>query len=106
MVNPTLFEIPPVLLTVRERAEVWIDENPVAFGMFEQFALELGSKGRKFGINLLRERVRWECTFRWDGEFKICNSFSPYIARRLLKQYPHLKAYMICHKTQDERSKP
>ncbi|HYG67725.1 MAG TPA: hypothetical protein VD838_08705, partial [Anaeromyxobacteraceae bacterium] len=75
----------PVPGDVRDNAEAWMAAHPDVVAMFERFALDLATRGRRFGINLLRERVRWECAYEYGREpFKFCNSFSPYVARRLV----------------------
>lgn len=87
-------------LTTRERAEEWMVRYPHVVSMFENFALELANKGRRFGINLLRERVRWHCIYDYGNEkFKFQNSFSPFVARELIRRHPHLSAYMRCKAT-------
>lgn len=90
-------------MTTRLRAKAWIGENPTAFGLFEKFALGLAERGRSFGINLIRERVRWETTYEHGGELKFPNEFSPYIARDLIERHPHLAGHMKCKPTKDER---
>jgi hypothetical protein len=72
-------------------AREWIDANPEAFAMFERFALELAAKGRRFGIALVTERVRWEVAFNYDKtDWKINNSHRAYIARELIARHPKL----------------
>lgn len=78
-----------------------MDAHPEIYRLFEQYALKAAAQGRRFGINLLRERVRWECAFSYDTEFKICNTHSPYIARRLLRQHPHLGDFLTVRSTQE-----
>lgn len=94
----------PMQGDLRENAERWIAENPEIFGLFERFALELAGLKQVFGINFLRERVRWECAFFYGNEpFKITNSYSPYIARELVRRHPHLAGHMKFRRTKYER---
>lgn len=72
-------------------AREWIDANPKAFALFERFALEAASKGRRFGIGFLAERVRWECWIGQYTDFKINNNHRAYIARELVHRHPELK---------------
>lgn len=89
--------------TTRQRATEWIRNNFKVVEMFETFALALQERGRCFGINLLRERVRWECVYEYGEEaYKFPNEFSPYVARFLLWLHPDLQANMVCHLTKDE----
>ena len=83
----------------RERTDQWINEYPHVFAMFEKFALEMLRKGAKFGINLLRERVRWECLFVYGTKYKFCNTMSPYVARRLIERHPDLRPVIKCKRT-------
>jgi hypothetical protein len=81
--------------TLRERANRWIDSNPDAMRHFAGFAEQLRSLGRRFGIGLLAERVRWEMTLRGgDEDFKINNNYRAYIARRLIADDPRLVEHM------------
>jgi hypothetical protein len=75
----------------------WIAEHPDGMALFERFALAMAARKRRFGINLLRERVRWEAAFAWsqaDDAFKVNNNHSPYIARALIARHPHLADYI------------
>lgn len=74
--------------------ERWIKENPASYELFRKFALEAMTKrkGRKFGIGLIAERVRWEVNVAWDGDFKVNNSYRAYIARRLIREHPELES--------------
>jgi hypothetical protein len=72
-------------------AQAWIDANPAVFAIFERFALELAAEGRRFGIGLLTERVRWEVAFVYRRhDWKINNSHRAYIARALIRRHPQL----------------
>lgn len=90
------------MATQREKAIEWMMENPKALELFEQFAKELADLGRKFGINLIRERVRWEKVSTTGGDYKMPNDHCPYIARYLLGKHPTWSQYMACRLTQDE----
>lgn len=83
----------------RDEAETWIRDNPRGFAAFERFALEAMGSGHPCGINLLRERVRWEASFVWGGEFKFDNRLSPYVARALIEKHPALERVLVCRKT-------
>ena len=89
--------------TIRHQAIEWMSSNPTVVQMFEAYARQLVARNRRFGINLLRERVRWECVYEYDQEdYKFCNDFSPYVARYLLGKYPQWASLMRCKKTKDE----
>lgn len=87
----------------RESAIAWIRDNPVAMGFFEHFARQMMKRGKRFGINLLRERVRWEAIYQYDSHaYKFTNQYSPYVARYLISKFPQLAHHMQCNLTKDE----
>ena len=73
--------------------------------LFERFCLQMiERRHERFGINLIRERVRWETVYEYGAEtYKFCNTFSPYVARHLLYVHPEWKPFIKCKRTQDER---
>ena len=86
--------------TLREAAEKWMDEHPREMNYFRKFAEQMRCHNRQFGIKLLAERVRWEAhILSTDGDFKICNSFTAYIARRLCQEDPRLAELIRCRVT-------
>lgn len=87
----------------RERAIVWMRENLNVVKMFEDFAQQLVDRNRCFGINLIRERVRWECHYEHGQDYKFPNDFSPYVARVLLERHPEWVGNLTCKSTQDEK---
>lgn len=90
-------------LSTRQRAIHWMCENMKVVEMFEKFGQQLVDRARCFGVNLLRERVRWECVYEFDGDdYKFRNDFSPYVARYLLWKHPDWAPYMTCKRTDDE----
>lgn len=86
--------------TLRDRAHRWMRENPEAMRHFAAFAEQLRSRGRRFGIGFLTERVRWEMTVRGAGEdFKVNNSYRAYVARELIANDPRLAGHIKCRVT-------
>ena len=82
-------------------AQQWMDENPEAVDLFERLALQAASTGRKFGMNLLAERVRWEFTIeRKSDRFKINNNVA-YIGRELIRRYPRLANFINLRQVAD-----
>jgi hypothetical protein len=86
---------------LREAAENWIATNPQVYGLFERFALEMYARGKKFGVGLLTERVRWECaiTSTSDDGFKINNNHRAYIGRKLVADHPQLQGLLSFRET-------
>lgn len=76
------------------RAESWMHANPHVYNLFVKFAHERARAGKPFGAKALAERVRWECSFAKNGEYKINNNYVAYIARRLVEDYPNLKPFI------------
>jgi len=85
-------------------AAKWMRENPQAMELFERFALEAAHKRRRFGIGALAERVRWECHIGEYEDFKINNNYRAYIARELVRKYPHLAKFIEFRTVKAERA--
>lgn len=66
----------------------WMDENPMAYTLFDRYALEMASTGQKFGAKLIAERVRWECRLRKVGEFLWNNNHTKYVSMRWRRENP------------------
>ena len=86
--------------TLREVATEWMASNPEAMRHFAGFAEQLRGLGRRFGIGLLAERVRWEMLERGcSTDFKVNNNYRAYIARRLIFNDPRLREHIRCRVT-------
>jgi hypothetical protein len=75
---------------LRARAERWIAENPEAWRLFVRLAEDRATLGRRFSIEQLVQRVRWDwpgATEGGDG-FRVNNSYRAYLARRLIEAVP------------------
>lgn len=93
----TLFRI-----TLREKAERWMDENPQVMELFRHFAQQMAERDMRFGIGALAERVRWECAVRTSGDtFKVNNNHRAYIARRLIEEDERLEKLLHVRATKD-----
>lgn len=81
---------------LREETANWIERHPAAANLLLCFARELAQRGRKFGIGLLAERLRWEVAIQGldREEYKINNNHRAYIARWLIRQDPSLEPFM------------
>lgn len=79
-----------------ERAAQWMARNHEVLAIFERFALELADKGRRFGIALLAERVRWFYLSERDAheDYGVNNSYRAYIARELIRRHPRLADFI------------
>jgi hypothetical protein len=82
------------------RTDRWIEENPGVFQLFEQFAVRLAARGRRFGIGALTERVRWEWSIEYNrDDFKINNNFRAYIIRRIIESHPEVGDFVELRRT-------
>ena len=93
---------PPPKKNIRDEAERFLREHPHVYALFERFALQMAARGRRFGISLLTERVRWEAATTWDPDergFKINNNHRAYIARQLIEDHPELEELLTCRET-------
>lgn len=90
-----------------ERAyEAWRAANPEAFTLFLRYARQAQRRGRRFGIALLTERVRWEAQMTWSKDaqgFKLNNNYRAYIARDLIARLPGLARLIETRTTRGER---
>ena len=82
----------PAARSHRAKAREWMDANPKAMALFDRFAMQMATRGRKFGIGLLTERVRWEGVIARDAgkKYKVDNNYRAYVARDLLRRHPCL----------------
>lgn len=79
------------------RTQEWIAQHPQVFAMFERFALDMASRGRKFGMKQLAERVRWEVLATWEKDaagYRINNNIVAYLGRELMRRHSHLAEYI------------
>jgi hypothetical protein len=87
------FDEAPIRNELEEKYRLWKEDNPGVFKLFEHFAMQMLQQGKRFGIGMLAERVRWEVRTTWapdqDG-FKMNNNHRAYIARDLIAKYPAL----------------
>ena len=87
---------------LRREAEAWIAGNPHVYELFMRFSRELLAAGlKRFGISLITERVRWEVAIstRSDDGYRINNNHRPYIARKLIEDYPTLGGVLQLRQT-------
>ena len=88
-----------------DTAQRWMNENPQVMAIFERLAFAAADKGRKFGIKLLAERVRWEYTVEMtqdpEDTYKINNNYTAYIGRELIHRHPRLADFIELRRLQD-----
>lgn len=90
---------------LEERYRQWIGGHPEVLDLFCRFAREAVERGRRFGIKLLVERVRWELSMTWgpdnDG-FKLNNTFTAYLARDVARRVPGVTALIEFRRVKGE----
>lgn len=86
----------------RFEATLWRARCPRAYSYMKRRAAEFAGQNRRFGINLLREELRWfpEGIERYSDEFVFSNCLSPYVARMLIHEDPRLTDLIECRETQ------
>lgn len=89
---------------IRENAEAWIQRNPSVMSSLERYALEMAALKRHFGMKLIVERARYQTAFQADGQWKLNNSYTAYVARELVRRHPHLANYLTFRRTKYEES--
>ncbi len=80
--------------TIYEQFLKFHREYPIVYRLFEQFSLQLLSKGyKKIGSKMIMERIRWEyITQSMDEQgFKINNNYTCHYARLFMKNHPEYK---------------
>lgn len=77
----------------RSRTLAWLGEHPEAAGLLLQYAREMASHGRVFGIKLIAERVRYEMALA-GSPLKLNNDMTAYLGRWLVGQDPFLARYI------------
>jgi len=95
----------PVRNELERKYREWLVTHEHVWLLMERFALQMADRGRRFGMSMLIERVRWEVRTTWaldvDG-FKINNNFTAYIARDLIAKYPVLETLIETRRIRGE----
>jgi hypothetical protein len=97
VLQPSLFDD-----TLQERFELWLSANPHVYERFRAAALALKAEGRKrFGSKAIWERIRWETMVQTTGsEFKLDNTWTSRMARKLLADCPELVGFLETRRLQ------
>jgi hypothetical protein len=82
------------VLTIEERFDVWLKDNPQIYPLFLQFAREVRARRRHYSIDAITQRVRWHVNIETRGDdaadFKINDHFRSRLARKLMMENPEL----------------
>lgn len=69
-------------------------ENPHIWELYKAYAFKIIQSGRKhIGSKCIFELIRMEENFASTGNYKICNNFTPYYARKFVLNYPQFGSY-------------
>lgn len=75
---------------IKQRFEAFHRSNPAIYAMLVRFARQIPA-GRKIGISLLFERLRWEATTQTTStDFKLNNTFRAWYVRLIMHNNPDL----------------
>ena len=74
---------------MRNNVEEYINENPVAWDLFNSFTKQAILAGRdRIGAKMIAERIRWETYLRKTGDFKFNNNYTAGMARKFMAENP------------------
>jgi hypothetical protein len=99
--------IGPIRNDLEEAYRVWLTDNPGVFALYERFAEEAFSRGKKFSISLLTERIRWEAHMTWEKDkdgFKVNNNFRAYLSRDLLARHPEFARFLQTRSVREDKA--
>ncbi len=71
----------------------WYKSQPQVWREFERITLDLVARGKKAGAVDIMARIRWECEIEKGEDFKVNNTYAPYLARVFILKYPKNKSY-------------
>jgi hypothetical protein len=84
---------------LRAEAESWMRARPEATALFMSYARDLAAKGKKFGVKLIAERVRYEHKIQGWADFAVNNNHTAYIARWMIAREPKLEQFLEFRET-------
>lgn len=80
-------------------AEQWVESNPIAWGKMVKIGKKFARKNRHFSMKLLAEEARYYMRVRGIDAFKINNSLTAPLARKLIKDNPELSGFIEIRKS-------
>lgn len=82
--------MPKKNLTIKERFKIFHKANPHVYKLFKKFARQAKEAGRdRWSARDIVHRIRWFVNIETNdptSDFKINDHYSPYYARKLVKQ--------------------
>lgn len=83
-------------LTLDQQFAEFHEQNPHVYEMLRRLALDAARHGRKLGIAMLFEVLRWQYAMNTNdqaSEFKLNNNYRAFYARLLMEREPELADY-------------
>jgi hypothetical protein len=83
-------------LTLDQQFEQFHAANPHVYDALRRLALDAARRGRRFGIGMLFEVLRYEYGIRTSdqsSEFKLNNNYRSFYSRLLMEREPELDGY-------------
>lgn len=83
---------------IREKWEVFHENNPHVYDLLREMAINLKKQGfKRCGIGLLWERLRWLSYIETYGEdeYRLRDSHRAFYARLLMEQEPELEGFFM-----------
>lgn len=84
------------MMPSKEQFEAYDREHPEVWELFKKLAFELIDSGQKrFAARGIFHRIRWQFAVTPDQftHFKLCNNYSPWYARKFLREFPKHKNF-------------
>ena len=80
--------------TLSDRFNEYDRDNPDVWDLFKRFTKDALKAGHdRFSSQSIIERIRWETSVQWRGEFKINNDYAAFYARKYHKQFPQCDGF-------------
>lgn len=80
---------------LKEKFELFHEENPHVYDMFCKFTMQAINRGHKrLSAWMVANRIRWETSIETTGnEYKISNDFIALYARKFMEDHPEHEGF-------------
>ncbi len=80
-----------------DEAAVFDIKNPQVWELFKKLAFEAKRKHyERFSARAIIHLIRWNTTTETDGrKYKISNNFSPYYAKKFIREFPEFEGFFV-----------
>ncbi len=82
-------------MTLKEKFDIWNEENPEVYKLFCKFTFQAIERGHKsLSAWMIVNRIRWETSVVTTGdEYKVSNDFVALYARKFMGDYPQYDGF-------------